>query len=145
MQHTQSGFDLRHFVEMNFILPKEGEIYVPGGPEPARTHRRSVACSGPHHRQSEQMGLPPASAKTLCRAGTLPAKFYYWDSYFTMLGLAESGHWDEIGDMVDNFAYELDTRGHIPNGNRTYYLSCSQPPFFSLMVELLATHDKATR
>lgn len=35
---------------------------------------------------------------------------YYWDSYFTMLGLAESGHWDKIGDMVDNFAYELDTR-----------------------------------
>lgn len=29
MQHTQSGFDLRHFVEMNFILPKEGEKYVP--------------------------------------------------------------------------------------------------------------------
>lgn len=32
-------------------------------------------------------------------------------------------------------------RGHIPNGNRSYYLSRSQPPFFSLMVELLATHD----
>ncbi|STQ11195.1 trehalase [Enterobacter cloacae] len=66
---------------------------------------------------------------------------YYWDSYFTMLGLAESGHWDKISDMVDNFAYELDTWGHIPNGNRSYYLSRSQPPFFSLMVELLATHD----
>ncbi|XNM58954.1 trehalase family glycosidase [Escherichia coli] len=22
---------------------------------------------------------------------------YYWDSYFTMLGLAESGHWDKSG------------------------------------------------
>lgn len=29
MQHTQSGFDLRHFVEMNFILPKEGENTFP--------------------------------------------------------------------------------------------------------------------
>lgn len=66
---------------------------------------------------------------------------YYWDSYFTMLGLAESGHWDKISDMVDNFAYELDSWGHIPNGNRSYYLSRSQPPFFALMVELLATHD----
>lgn len=25
MQHTQSSFDLRHFVEMNFTLPAEGE------------------------------------------------------------------------------------------------------------------------
>ncbi|PMC12249.1 hypothetical protein CJ207_23545, partial [Klebsiella aerogenes] len=24
---------------------------------------------------------------------------YYWDSYFTMLGLAESGHWDKVEDM----------------------------------------------
>src|SRR5690606_4869858 len=31
--------------------------------------------------------------------------------------------------------------GHIPNGNRSYYLSRSQPPFFSLMVDLLATHE----
>ena len=42
--------------------------------------------------------------------------------------------------MVDNFATELDRYGHIPNGNRSYYLSRSQPPFFSLMVDLLATH-----
>ena len=32
----------------------------------------------------------------------------------------------------------INTYGHIPNGNRSYYLSRSQPPFFSLMVELLA-------
>ena len=40
--------------------------------------------------------------------------------------------------MVDNFAYLIQHVGHIPNGNRTYYLSRSQPPFFALMVELLA-------
>lgn len=66
---------------------------------------------------------------------------YYWDSYFTMLGLAESGHWDKVADMVANFAHEIDTYGHIPNGNRSYYLSRSQPPFFALMVELLAQHE----
>lgn len=64
---------------------------------------------------------------------------YYWDSYFTMLGLAESGHWDKISDMVANFAWEIDSWGHIPNGNRSYYLSRSQPPFFAFMVELLAS------
>jgi len=42
--------------------------------------------------------------------------------------------------MVKNFAYLIDTYGHIPNGNRTYYISRSQPPFFALMVQLLAKH-----
>jgi alpha,alpha-trehalase len=63
---------------------------------------------------------------------------YYWDSYFTMLGLKESGKTGLIENMLDNFAYLIDTYGFIPNGNRSYYLSRSQPPFFSLMVDLLA-------
>jgi len=40
--------------------------------------------------------------------------------------------------MLDNFAYLIDQFGFIPNGNRTYFLSRSQPPFFALMVQLLA-------
>ncbi len=65
-------------------------------------------------------------------------EIYYWDSYFTMLGLAQSDKLTLIKNMVDNFAYLIDKHGHIPNGNRTYYLSRSQPPYFSLMVNLLA-------
>lgn len=63
---------------------------------------------------------------------------YYWDSYFTMLGLVKSGQTTLSRQMLDNFAYLIDTYGHIPNGNRSYYLSRSQPPFFSYMVELQA-------
>ena len=73
---------------------------------------------------------------------------YYWDSYFTMLGLAQSGKIELVKNMVDNFAYLIDTYGHIPNGNRTYYLSRSQPPYFSLMVGLLSeylTEDEALK
>ena len=69
-------------------------------------------------------------------------EIYYWDSYFTMLGLAESGRIDMVENMVNNFAYLLDEIGLIPNGNRTYYCSRSQPPFFSLMVALLANLKK---
>lgn len=65
-------------------------------------------------------------------------EIYYWDSYFTMLGLYEAGKVNVIENMVDNFAFLINNYGHIPNGNRTYYLSRSQPPFFSLMVCLLA-------
>lgn len=65
-------------------------------------------------------------------------EIYYWDSYFTMLGLAESGRYDLITYMVDNFAHLINHYGHIPNGNRSYFLSRSQPPFLALMVNLLA-------
>ena len=65
-------------------------------------------------------------------------EIYYWDSYFTMLGLMESGRTELARGMLDDFAYIIDTYGHIPNGNRSYYLSRSQPPFFYRMVELLA-------
>ncbi len=63
---------------------------------------------------------------------------YYWDSYFTLLGLLEAGEVELAGNMVDNFAYLIREVGHIPNGNRTYYLTRSQPPFFALMVDALA-------
>ncbi|MBR9920237.1 MAG: alpha,alpha-trehalase TreF [Bacteroidetes bacterium] len=66
-------------------------------------------------------------------------EIYYWDSYFTMLGLEASGKTDMIGNMVENFAYLIDEVGFIPNGNRSYFITRSQPPFFSAMVRLLAT------
>ena len=67
------------------------------------------------------------------------ARDLYWDSYFTMLGLEQSRRRDLALDMVRNFASLIDRYGHVPNGNRTYYLSRSQPPFFAAMVELVAS------
>ena len=58
-----------------------------------------------------------------------------------MLGLLRDGRVDLARDTLDNFASLIDRYGHIPNGNRSYYLSRSQPPFFSLMVELIAARD----
>ncbi|WP_086874122.1 alpha,alpha-trehalase [Kosakonia pseudosacchari] len=142
MQRTQTSFDLRHFVNVNFTLPKEGEKYVPPEGQNLREHidglwpvlTRTTDSAG---KWDSLLPLP----KPYVVPGGRFREVYYWDSYFTMLGLAESGHWDKIEDMVTNFGHEIDTWGHIPNGNRSYYLSRSQPPFFSLMVELLATHD----
>jgi alpha,alpha-trehalase len=67
-------------------------------------------------------------------------ELYYWDSYFTMLGLDESGHCELLRAMADNFAFLIDTYGHVPNGNRSYYLSRSQPPVFALMTDLFEEH-----
>ncbi|MBT8218482.1 MAG: alpha,alpha-trehalase TreF [Bacteroidia bacterium] len=65
-------------------------------------------------------------------------EIYYWDSYFTMLGLQAAGNEDMLENMIKNFAHIIDEVGFIPNGNRTYFLTRSQPPFFAKMVTLLA-------
>ncbi len=133
----------RHFVNVNFTLPKEGEKYVPPEGQSLREHIDGLwpvlTRSTEKHRKN---GILYYRCQNLmsCQGGRF-REVYYWDSYFTMLGLAESGHWDKVADMVANFAHEIDTYGHIPNGNRSYYLSRSQPPFFALMVELLAQHE----
>jgi alpha,alpha-trehalase len=59
-----------------------------------------------------------------------------------MLGLSlSSKRISLIKNMIDNFSYLIDTYGFIPNGNRTYFLSRSQPPFFACMIQLLADLD----
>ncbi len=59
---------------------------------------------------------------------------YYWDSYFTQLGLLKTGQFGLVRGMLDNFAYVIGLIGHIPNGCRSYFLTRSQPPFFAAMV-----------
>lgn len=63
-------------------------------------------------------------------------EIYYWDSYFTMEGLAASGQIDLIHSMLNNFSCMIQQYGYIPNGNRTYFLGRSQPPFFAEMIKL---------
>ena len=142
MQKNQSGFDLRHFVQVNFTLPKDGEKYVPPAGQSLREHIDGLwpVLTRSTTDAEKWDSLLPLPEPYVVPGGRF-REIYYWDSYFTMLGLAESNHWDKVSDMVANFAYEIDSWGHIPNGNRTYYLSRSQPSFFAFMVELLAQHD----
>lgn len=62
-------------------------------------------------------------------------EMYYWDSYFTLLGLQVSGLHDLARGMVDNCLHLVEQYGRIPNGNRTYYLTRSQPPFLTSMIK----------
>lgn len=139
---TQPGFDLGTFVGQHFTLPGDAVAYVPPAGQTLRAH---IETLWPHLTRSTPDVDPNGSLLPLPKPYVVPGgrfrEVYYWDSYFTLLGLASSGRWEQVRDMVDNFAWQLDQYGHIPNGNRSYYLSRSQPPFFSLMVHLLATHE----
>ncbi len=143
--------DLIAFVNANFTAPASHapsspalRVAPPGGAPSLRAHidelwnflARSPADSPPH---SSLLPLP----KSFVVPGGRFREIYYWDSYFTMLGLLESGRRDLTEDMVEDFAHLIDEYGHIPNGNRTYYLSRSQPPFFFEMVALLSPQNPA--
>ncbi|WP_336958071.1 trehalase family glycosidase [Chryseobacterium contaminans] len=64
-------------------------------------------------------------------------EFFYWDSYFIMLGLQVSGQVEMMENIVENCSYLIQNIGFVPNASRTHFLSRSQPPYFSLMLELL--------
>jgi alpha,alpha-trehalase len=131
-------FDLAGFVHEHFAPPqihKSNYVSVPG--QSLRDHIDSlwdVLTRHPHQHPANSSILPLPNAYVV--PGGRFGELYYWDSFFTMLGLAESGRGDLLRSMANNFAYLIDTYGHVPNGNRTYYLSRSQPPVFALMVEL---------
>ena len=67
-------------------------------------------------------------------------EMYGWDSYFEALGLLEDGKIELAKSMVNNFIYEINHYGKILNANRSYYLTRSQPPFFTAM--LLAVFER---
>lgn len=139
---AQPGYALPAFVTTHFTVPTESAAYVPPAGETLRAHIEGL---WPVLTRTTDTVDPRGSLLPLPHPYVVPGgrfrEVYYWDSYFTLLGLASSGCWQQVRDMVDNFAWQLDQYGHIPNGNRSYYLSRSQPPFFSLMVDLLATHE----
>lgn len=58
-------------------------------------------------------------------------ELYNWDSYFIALGLINDGRVDLAKGAVEHFIFEIRHYGKILNGNRTYYLTRSQPPFLT--------------
>jgi alpha,alpha-trehalase len=142
-QREQPDFDLARFVHAHFIAEAVPDSHYVSDPDQSLVDHIDglwpVLTREPSAHPSRCSLLP------LPRPYVVPGgrfrEMYYWDSYFTMLGLVESGRRDLLVHMADNFAYLIDTCGHIPNGNRTYYLSRSQPPVFSLMVELFEAHN----
>ncbi len=142
------GFSLLAFVLAHFDLPEDAASDFK--PDPAHGLYQNIEALWPH---LTRRARTPAEVRERDSLLNLPERYvvpggrfrevYYWDSYFTMLGLVVSGHADLAASMVRNFAFLIDRYGLVPNGNRSYYLSRSQPPFFYKMVQLLAEDDPA--
>lgn len=61
-------------------------------------------------------------------------ELYYWDTYFTNVGLILSDNASQAKNNVDNLLYLVKRFGFVLNGSRTGFLFRSQPPFLSNMV-----------
>jgi alpha,alpha-trehalase len=142
-QKDKPGFDLKQFVTDNFVIPgTHNDVFKSDVSAGIRKHIDTLwqVLYRRHDTVSKYSSLLPLPNDFIVPGGRF-RETYYWDSYFTMLGLQESHKTQIIKNMIGNFAYLIDKYGFIPNGTRTYYLTRSQPPFFSMMLDLLAKDE----
>lgn len=137
-EQEKPGFDLKQFVLNHFNLPVPHSVHYNSD-----TSRSVVANIETlwdvltRQPDTENGSLIPLPFPYIVPGGRF-GEIYYWDSYFTMLGLKTSGRYDMIENMIGNFSYLIDQLGYIPNGNRSYFIGRSQPPFYAQMIKLLA-------
>ena len=137
-QKKQPGFSLRDFVLEHYELPVAHSTHYKS--DATKTVEENIESLWPvlTREPDEKKGtLIPLPHPYIVPGGRF-GEIYYWDSFFTMLGLKASGKTQMVENMVRNFSYLIDTVGYIPNGNRSYFIGRSQPPFYSQMLALLA-------
>ncbi len=138
-EYNKPTFNLTSFVLDNFILPNPTIIVHDKWTIEEHCHRLwPLLTRTTNENYSSFIDVP----YSFIVPGGAFREFYYWDTYFTMLGLIRSNETELINNMLENFAYLIRKIGFIPNGNRYYYEGRSQPPFFSLMTELVNKTDE---
>lgn len=136
-EKVKSGFDLRIFIDEYFEIYESDRKISIVDHKSILSHLQGLWAQLKRDPDIKQRDSKIPLPFPYIVPGGRFNEIYYWDSYFTMLGLKVSGEIDMIESMVNNFRYLIQEFGHIPNGNRTYFLSRSQPPFYSLMVKML--------
>lgn len=141
--HKEPGFDIDSFVSRFFKRPRDRNIeaLVPQELSLKEYIQRiwSVLTRTPSENREYGTRIP-LKHRYIVPGGRF-REIYYWDSYFTLLGPASQGNAEIVREMVDNFSYLIEREGFIPNGNRVYYLTRSQPPFYVSMLELAEELD----
>lgn len=136
---------LRRFVAENFDLPVSLDRAEPGPPtKPLRTYIRDMwkELARAPGQGSDNSSALPIGHRHIVPGGRF-REIYYWDSFFTMLGLIRDGETALATGIVDAMTDMIEAYGHVPNGTRTYYLGRSQPPLYHMMVELLGDAEPA--
>lgn len=138
-QKSNTDFNLNEFVAENFKLPpalakKEVDKKQEMIPHLKNHWKYLTRTAESKERYTTMISLP----EPFIVPGGRFREMFYWDSYFSMIGLLESEEDELAYGMLKNFAFLIEQYGFIPNGNRTYFASRSQPPFFAEMLALYA-------
>lgn len=133
-----SDFVERHFYDLSTTTHKKEPFNVIEG-EPIEKHISRLWTHLERRNRVNRGSLIALPYAYVVPGGRFNEQFY-WDSYFVMLGLAADGKWTQVERMIKNAAHMIRKFGYVPTANRTYLTSRSQPPFFALMVRLLAEH-----
>lgn len=136
-ESIRSDFDLYTFVTNNFtgFTPSSQAVKS----EPSTTAEDHIIKLWPHLTKTayRSIGSLIALPNPYVVPGGRFQEQFYWDAYFIMLGLEVSGRGDLTDCMMSNYSHMFRKLGFIPTGNRTYFTSRSQPPFYSLMIDLM--------
>lgn len=149
----RSTFDCKSLVDPKTHVP--ATIYLPHGfkmpPELAELREKCNVSIHNLPQKIHQLGstdtgqIKPHGLLYLPYAYVVPGgifnEMYGWDSYFIILGLLHEHKLKMAYQMVENFFFEIEHYGGVLNGNRTYYLSRSQPPFLTSMIREVYAAD----
>jgi alpha,alpha-trehalase len=137
-------------------LAQGAVLYLPAGfPEPDSVKKLDQQCKvriehlpAPieHPGQTDMSAIKQHGLLYLPNSYVVPGgrfnEMYGWDSYFIILGLVRDGRLDLARGMIENFFFEIEHYGTVLNANRTYYLTRSQPPFLSSMIDSVYSAQK---
>ncbi|CAF4119564.1 unnamed protein product [Rotaria sp. Silwood2] len=131
--------------DFNFVAVVNKHFHLPSFPALAYTSYSIIALkdhvnnlwdflSRPTDTPTEDSSKIPLPFPYIVPGGRFQ-EIFYWDSYFTMLGLIlTSERLYIMRGIIDNFICMIDGFCFIPNGSSTYFLSRSQLPFFTEMI-----------
>jgi len=79
-------------------------------------------------------GLPKPYSVPSVLGETAFKEMYYWDTYFTNLGLLLDHQVNQAQNNTDDIIFMVNRFGKMLNGSNVAFLNRSQPPYLSMMV-----------
>lgn len=145
LKQSGEAINLKDFIYQYFVLPEHTELTADNLGTTVEEHIDTLWTVLQKNGDTIRAGsLLPLKHPYIVPGGRF-REIYYWDSYFTALGLIEADKVEVVESMFHNFIDLQSRYGCIPNGNRSYYHSRSQPPVLALLADLLMPyhqHDK---
>lgn len=153
---------LPHFLvafALSGLAGRAARVEAPAGPNPdevrkvkAYIHATWPATFRTTNSKENPVEMELPTRFTVPTPGAGFRMFFYWDTYFTSLGLVRDGYSDLACDNADTMLYLIETLGFVPNFTFVGSDYRSQPPVAALQVELClpirkdrAWHERAYR